>query len=184
VYSNIIVSLYIYEEQCLKTFKKLFIYSFSNIDVSTGSCNIYSSNNYIYDKNAMYDDIFRYIEANNCKELIITTNNVTEFNKDDLLRSINIQNRIIHMNFNSIEKEYLTISYQNNFLNKVYKINSFLTPIEYLNLEKNQETIVSFIILLNYCKLVTCIINYGKRSLFYLIFIISFLKNFSINFTN
>ena len=151
VYSNIIISLYIYEEQCLKTFKKLFIYSFSNIDISTGSCSIYSSNNYIYDKNAMYDDIFRYIEANNCKELIITTNNINDFTKDDLIRNINIQNRIIHVNFNNIEKDYLLLSYQNNFLNKIYKINSFLTPIEYLNLEKNQETIVSFIILLNFC---------------------------------
>lgn len=151
VYSNIIISLYIYEEQCLKTFKKLFIYSFSNIDISTGNCSIYSSNNYIYDVNAMYDDIFRYIEANNCKELIITTNNVSYFTKDDLIRNINIQNRMVHINFNNIEKEYLLLSYQNTFLNKIYKISSFLSPIEYLNLEKNQETIVSFIILLNFC---------------------------------
>ena len=43
-YSNIIVSLYISQEQCIKTFKKIFIYSLCNIDISTGSCYVYQSN--------------------------------------------------------------------------------------------------------------------------------------------
>ena len=150
-YSNIIVSLYISEEQCLKTYKKIFIYSLSNIDISTGTCSVYQSNNYIYDKNAMYDDIFRYVETNNCKELIIHTNNIHEFTEEELLQNINSNNRMIHLNFNKIDNKYFQISYINHFLKNIYDIQSFLTPIEYLNLEKNQEILVSFIVLLNFC---------------------------------
>lgn len=150
-YSNIIISLYISEEQCFKSFKKIFIYSLCNIDISTGNCSLYQSNNYIYDKNEMFNDISRYIETNNCKELIINTNNVNDFSEEDLKKNINIINRIIHVNFNNIEKKYFLISYQNDFLDKIYNKTSFLTPIEYLNLEKQQETIIPFIILLNFC---------------------------------
>ena len=150
-YSNIIVSLYISQEQCIKTFKKIFIYSLCNIDISTGSCYVYQSNTYIYDKNAMFDDIFRYIETNNCKEIIINTHNIDHFSEEELLRNINSNNRIIHSNFNNIDKKYFQLAYCNNFLEIIYGKNSFLSPIEYLNLEKYSETIISFIILLNFC---------------------------------
>ena len=150
-YSNIIVSLYMSQEQCLKTLKKIFIYSLCNIDISTGNCSIYQSNNYIYDKDEMFNDISRYIETNNCKELIINTSNILDFTEEELRRNINLINRIVHINFNNIEKQYFIISYQNTFLKKVYNNTGFLTPIEYLNLEKYQDSIIPFILLLNFC---------------------------------
>ena len=153
-YSNIIVSLYISQEQCFKSFKKIFVYSLCNIDISTGNCSVYQSNNYIYDKNEMFNDIYRYIEANNCKELIINTNNIDDFTFDDLYRNIDSRNRIIHFdinNMNKIENKYFNMVYQNDFLKKVYPDTGFLTPIEYLNLEKYPEIVCAFIILLNFC---------------------------------
>lgn len=150
-YSNIIISLYISQEQCFKTMKKIFIYSLCNIDISTGYCSVYQSNNYIYDKNEMFNDISRYVETNNCKELIINTNNLVDFGEDDIRRIINNSNRMLHININNIEKKYFQIGYQNDFLKKIYQNCGFLSPIEYLNLEKYQETIIPFIILLNFC---------------------------------
>ena len=150
-YSNIIVSLYILQEQCFKTMKKIFIYALCNIDISTGYCSVYQSNNYMYDKNEMFNDISRYIETNNCKELIVNTHNVQDFTLEDLKRNIITNNRMIHFNFNNLEKEYFQCSYQNNFLKKIYNETGFLSPIEYLNLEKHQETIIPFIVLLNFC---------------------------------
>jgi len=149
-YSNIIISLYMTEEQCFKTFKKIFVYALCNIDISTGCCSIYQSNNYLYDKNEMYNDIYRYIETNNCKELIINVDNIKDFDENELKRNINTQNKIIHLSVNDINKKYYEISYQNEFLSKVYNT-GFLTPIEYLNLEKSQEIVISLIILLNFC---------------------------------
>ena len=150
-YSNIIVSLYISQEYCMKSYKKVFIYSLCNIDITTGKCSVYQSNNYIYDKCAMFDDIFRYIESNNCKELIINTNNIDQFNREELLQNINANNRILHLTFNCIDKKYLSISYINEFLGNIYGTTGFLSPIEYLNFEKNLEIAYSFIILLNFC---------------------------------
>jgi DNA mismatch repair protein MutS len=150
-YSNVIVSLYISQEYCMKNYKNVFIYSLCNIDISTGKCSVYSSNNYIYDKSAMFDDIFRYIETNNCKELIITTYNIDKFNREELLQNINANNRIIHNNFNLMNSKYFSIAYINEFLGNIYGINNFLSPIEYLNFEKNLEIAYSFIILLNFC---------------------------------
>jgi DNA mismatch repair protein MutS len=150
-YSNIIVSLYISQEYCMKSYKKVFIYSLCNIDITTGKCSVYQSNNYIYDKCAMFDDIFRYIESNNCKELIINTNNIDQFNRDELLQNINSNNRILHLTFNCVDKKYLSISYINEFLGNIYGTTGFLSPIEYLNFEKNLEIAYSFIILLNFC---------------------------------
>lgn len=150
-YSNKIVSLFISQEQCLKTYKKLFIYSLCNIDISTGSCCVYQSNNYIYDKSGMFDDIFRYIESNNCKELIIHSINVDQFDEEELLKNINIKNRIVHCNFNNVESNYLSVSYMNHFLQSIYPNTSFLTPLEYLNFEKYNEIASCFVILLNFC---------------------------------
>ncbi len=150
-YSNIIISLYISQEYCMKSNKKIFIYSLCNIDISTGNCSVYMSNNYIYDKNAMFDDIFRYIEANNCKELIIHTYNIDQFSRDELLQNINGYNRIVHNNFNNIDKKYFSISYINEFLGNIYGNTGFLSPIEYLNFEKNLEIAYCFILLLNFC---------------------------------
>lgn len=150
-YSNIIVSLYINQQQCMKKAKNVYIYSFSCIDISTGQCSIYQSNNYIYDKYAMFDDMNRYIDIVNCKELIIHTHELTEIGENEILQYLNIQNRILHMTYNKIDKKYFNIVYCNEFLSKIYKTDSFLTPIEYLNLEKYQETVTSFVVLLNFC---------------------------------
>ena len=150
-YSNIIVSLYISQEQCFKSMKKIFIYALCNIDISTGFCSIYQSNKYIYDKNEMFSDISRYIETNNCKELLINTNNLVDFNEDDIRKNINLNNRLCHIDFNNVEKKFFQLPYQNDFLKKIYNNTGILSPIEYLNLEKYQETIIPFIILLNFC---------------------------------
>jgi DNA mismatch repair ATPase MutS len=99
----------------------------------------------------MFDDIFRYIETNNCKELIINTNNIDQFNREELLQNINANNRILHITFNCVDKKYSSISYINEFLEVIYGSTGFLSPIEYLNFEKNLEIAYSFIILLDFC---------------------------------
>jgi len=150
-YSNIIVSLYITQQQCMKKLKQLYIYSFSCIDISTGQSSIYQSNNYIYDKYVMFDDMNRYIDIVNCKELIIHTHELTDITEQEIIQYLHTQHRILHMSYNKIENKYFNIIYCNDFLARIYKTDNFLTPIEYLNLEKYQETVTSFVLLLNFC---------------------------------
>lgn len=121
------------------------------MDISTGQSSIYQSNNYIYDKYAMFDDMNRYIDIVNCKELIIHTYELTEIKESEFTDSLHIQNRIVHLFYNKIEPKYFNIVYCNEFLARIYKTESFLTPIEYLNLEKYQESVTSFVILLTFC---------------------------------
>jgi hypothetical protein len=65
--------------------------------------------------------------------------------------SLHMQSRIVHLFYNKIEPKYFNIVYCNEFLKRIYKTESFLTPIEYLNLEKYQETVTRFVILLTFC---------------------------------
>jgi DNA mismatch repair protein MutS len=87
----------------------------------------------------------------NGKELIVNTNDVKTITEIELQNGIHCQNRIVHLFYNKMVPKYSNIVYCNNFLGKIYETGSFLTPIEYLNLEKYQETVISFVILLHFC---------------------------------
>ena len=69
---NNIVCLYINEEVCYKTHKKIYIFGLSAIDLSTGNNYLYEQSFGYYDKNAYYEEIYRFIEIFHPKEIVIS----------------------------------------------------------------------------------------------------------------
>ena len=146
--SNNVVSLYITEDNCYKTAKRIFSFGISSIDLSTGNNTVYEGSQLYYEKNAFYEEIYRFIEAFNPKEIIISIDE-TSIKIDDLKARLDNMNRIVHIN-TAIESKYKNIVYQNTFLKKIFKNTGIFTPIEYINLEKNQYALISYIILLQF----------------------------------
>ncbi len=145
---NNIISLYLDEEICYKTNKKLFIFGISSIDLSTGKNYLYEENFGYYDKNAYYEEIYRFIEIFNPKEIIVTFNNFNDNNIKNIKKKINIDNRLTH--FMKCDTKYKQNKYQNNFLKKIFQNDGKLSCIEFLELERKPNVLISYLILLDF----------------------------------
>jgi DNA mismatch repair protein MutS len=146
---NHIVSLYINEEVCHKTGKPLYIFGLSSIELSTGYNVVYESNCVYYEKGAFLEEIYRFIESYNPKEIIVNYSNLKKIKLDEIHRKINSINRIIHLQDN-IDSKYLNLNYQNSFLKKIFSHTGLLSPIEYIDLEQKSYALISYIILLQF----------------------------------
>ena len=146
---NYIVSLYITEETCYKSGQSLYSFGLSSIDLSNGYNVIYEGSIIYYEKNAFLEEIYRFIEAYNPKEIIINYNNLNKIKLNDIRNKINDVNRIIHFQ-DLFEPKYLNLNYQNTFLKKIFINHGFLSPIEYIDLEKKNYALISYIILLQF----------------------------------
>jgi len=146
---NNIVSIYITEEKCYKTGNSLFSFGISSIDLSTGNNIVYEDSIIYYEKNAFLEEIYRFIESYNPKEIIVSYNNIHKIKIEDIKKQIGGTNRIIHYQ-NKIENKIFNINYQNTFLKKIFIHHGILTPIEYIDLEKKNYALISYIILLEF----------------------------------
>jgi DNA mismatch repair protein MutS len=146
---NHIVSLYINEEVCHKTGKPLYIFGLSSIELSTGYNVVYESSSVYYEKVAFLEEIYRFIESYNPKEIIVNYSNLKKIKLDEIHRKINSINRIIHFQDN-IDSKYLNLNYQNSFLKKIFSHTGLLSPIEYIDLEQKSYALISYIILLQF----------------------------------
>ena len=146
---NHIVSLYINEEVCHKTGKPLYIFGLSSIELSTGYNVVYESSSVYYEKGAFLEEIYRFIESYNPKEIIVNYSNLKKIKLDEIHRKINSISRIIHFQDN-IDSKYLNLNYQNSFLKKIFSHTGLLSPIEYIDLEQKSYALISYIILLQF----------------------------------
>jgi len=146
---NNIVSIYITEEKCYKTGNSLFSFGISSIDLSTGYNIVYEDSIIYYEKNAFLEEIYRFIESYNPKEIIVSYNNIHKIKIEDIKRQISGTNRIIHYQ-NKMENKIFNVNYQNTFLKKIFVHHGILTPIEYIDLEKKIYALISYIILLEF----------------------------------
>lgn len=145
---NYIVSIYLTEHRCHKTGSAIYQTGMSAIDLSTGQNLIYQGSVNSYDKNAMFEDIYRFIEANNPKEMIFYSSDFTDIKA--IRQVFNSTNRILHMHNGPPDKRFYQLSYQNAFLDKVFPNHGLLTPIEYLDFERRHEALISYLILLDF----------------------------------
>lgn len=149
--TNNLLSIYLEVEEDIKKNVKLHIFGISVIDLTTGKNTVYQTNYQDADKQVIYEDAYRFIESFNPKEIIVNTRgyNGTE---DNLIKKINLINRICHIKINDVASTIYKISYQNEFLKRIFRDcnNSFLSPIEYLNLEKKNYALISYILLLEF----------------------------------
>ena len=147
---NFIVSIYLTEHDCYKTGSSVFMVGLSAIDLSTGQNIIYQGSVNSYDKNALLEDIYRFIESNNPKEILFYSNELSKVSTNEIRQTLNSMNRIVHLHFNDIEKKFFQISYQNAFLGKIFPNHGLLSPIEFLDFERKYEALVSYLLLLQF----------------------------------
>ena len=150
--SNNVVCLFIEDEKQLNG-TYLTCIGMSAIDLSTGECSIYEVSSIIGDEKYAIDETFRFIISKNPKEIIIARKEIPNISikKEDLILNFELENKKIHYLVNSqINKNFSKLSYQNEFLGKIYKDYGMETPIEYLDLEKVSYARLSFIILLDF----------------------------------
>ena len=117
---------------------------YSAIDITTGKTivnEVYSTRD---DKSYALDEIFNLLRSYNTSEIIITLEN-SNIDKEWLLNYLEIKS--LPHTFNNT---HLKISYQNELFAKVFDINSFLTPIEYLDLERYPLATESLAILIDF----------------------------------
>ena len=135
---NNIVSLLIDENM------GIYSVGYSAIDVTTGKtiCNeIHSSRD---DKTYALDEAFNLLQTYSTSEVIITLENKS-IDKEWLSSYLEL-NSLHHL----INTNRAKISYQNELFARVFEINSFLTPIEYLDMERYPYASESLAILIDF----------------------------------
>ena len=109
------------------------IYScgYSAIDVSTGKTWLNEVHGTREDKTYALDEIFNQLQSYNTSELLLTLND-SSIDVDWIVRYLEIEGHISY----TIGQTRHKIAYQNELFANVYSIKSFLSPIEYLDLER------------------------------------------------
>ena len=122
------------------------IYSvgYAAIDVSTGKtiCNeIHSTRD---DKTYALDEAFNLLQTYSTSEVIITLDS-KEIDKEWLIHYLELES--LHYSLNT---KHFKISFQNELFVRVFDINSFLSAIEFLDLERHPYTTESLAVLIDF----------------------------------
>ncbi len=126
--------------------KNLDIYSigYSSIDVTTGKCNCVELHSTRDDKSYALDELFNLIKKFNTSEVILTF----------LSRDVELTWLLNYLEIASlphtVNHHHPKIGYQNELFKKVFEIDSILTPIEYLNLERYPLATESLALLIDF----------------------------------
>lgn len=118
----------------------------SSIDISTGNINVYECLGKRSDPSYALDETIRFIQTFQPKELIII--NKTEQSNDQIKNIFEFHKRQIY--FQKVNNIHEKISYQNEFLNKIYKFSNLLSPIENIEMENMFMSRLSLIILIQF----------------------------------
>ncbi|HHD82328.1 MAG TPA: MutS family DNA mismatch repair protein, partial [Campylobacterales bacterium] len=117
---------------------------YAAIDITTGKTLVNEIHSSREDKTYALDEIFNLLQTYNTTEIIITLLN-KQMNKEWLEAYLELGQLSLSYN----DKQH-KIVYQNELLKRVYQINSFLSPIEYLNLERHPYTTEALSILIEF----------------------------------
>jgi len=148
--SNNLMSIYVENSKPLSHSKKIMCIGVSVIDLSTGKnivYEIFSKNN---DYNYGLDEIFRFVQTYDPKEIIFIKKNI-ELSNDFLVNYLDFSKRVVHFkNSSDINQTYFELNYQTTLLEKIFKNPGLLTTIEYLDLESYPFGLISYILLLDF----------------------------------
>ena len=135
---NNIVSLHVDENQ------GIFSVGYAATDVSTGKTIVNEIHSTRDDKTYALDEVFNLLQTYSSSEVILTIES-KEIEKDWLYAYLELHS--FHTSFN--EKRH-KISYQNTLFAEVFEINSFLSAIEYLDLERYPYTTAALTTLIDF----------------------------------
>jgi len=133
-----LVSLIIDENQ------SIFSVGYAAIDVTTGKTIVNEMHSNRDDKTYALDELFNLLQTYNTAEVIVTLKN-QDTDKEWLYSYLELGQFS-----NSYNEKSCKIFYQNELFKRVYQINSFLSPIEYLDLERYPYTTEALAILIEF----------------------------------
>lgn len=141
---NYIASIFIEE-----TNEGILYGGLSMIDITTGKVISFENYGTKNDKLLAIDEIVNIIKINNCSELVLTFVNVK--NELDIINQVTNNEEISYIikSKKDITKN-IKINYQNILLKTVFELNSFLTPIEELDMERLPNALNALTILIEF----------------------------------
>jgi len=125
----------------------------SGIDLSTGKTFVYEVGSTKTDPEFANDEVFRFVSTYNPIEIIIISSKLTPDNKKTILRSLHINNILVHYKWENCEyiSSYNNIVNQREILEKAFFIKKgLMSIIEMLNLEKFTIARLAFCCLLQF----------------------------------
>lgn len=128
-----------------------YIAGFAALDVSTGASSTAEMYSTKEDPTFALDELFRHLQAHPTAEVLVTIGS-NDINSDELTRYLDIHDGV-HVQVNT---KRLKLEYQNELFANVYSVKSFLSPIEFLDLERKQFAsealagLIEFVILHDY----------------------------------
>jgi DNA mismatch repair protein MutS len=146
--SNNIISIYLEEEKQMDG-SNLLAVGLSCIDLSTGKNYIHETYSIKNDDRLALDEASRFIKMYNPNEILLNVKDLTKITKNKLMMYLEIDNIKVLYNDN-IRKCFKKVSYQQEFLLKVFPDNGMLSVLEYLDMEKKSYAVISYIILLDF----------------------------------
>jgi len=135
---NFIVSLFV------DHVKGLYSIGYAATDVTTGKTFLQEIHSTKEDTNFALDEAFRLLKAYRTAEIILTCVN-PEIDEYAVRQYLELIDRDVKIN-----SKRLNVVYQNELFKKTYVIKSFLSPIEFLDLEKNPLISESLAILIEF----------------------------------
>ena len=148
--TNYLVSVFIDSYKVKENDNKL-IYSvgLAAINLSTGKNYVHSFVTLKQDPGMWRDETYRLMQYYNPSECIVHYGDDLKFTLSELSQMWDIDEHIIHNNTNSFP-EIAKNSYQNEFLGKVFKETEMLSPVEFLDMEREKELLMSYILMIQF----------------------------------
>jgi DNA mismatch repair protein MutS len=152
---NYMVCVYITNDD-QKDSSSLFSIGITGIDLSTGHVNIHEAYSTKYDEMFAFDEMERFMNSIDPKEMHIYYQDNTKEGKSDKNKSKRDEEYICnYLKINKdtcrfitdVNKKYHQMDFQTEMLKKVYKSDeSMISPIEHLDLETNLYSLVSLVV--------------------------------------
>jgi len=146
--SHYLLSFYM-NQYLTNTYEKLLMIGISAIDITTGVNYVHKIQSSLKDNKLWKDELYRITHNYNPSEIIFQYDKDIELDNDEIASVLCIDLSKIHINTINIESIHM-ISYQNDFLKKVFKYNSYLSTLEYLNLENEPDITFSYIYMIQF----------------------------------
>ena len=149
--SNNIICLYI-ENEIQKNGNTLMCIGMSVVDLSTGESCVHEVFAKYGDEKYSLDEATRFIHSYSPKEIIIfmkPSNEKSVMKKESIILYLEIESKNYRF-YESIDKNYFRIQWQDELLSKIYKDTGMLSPVEYIDMEKYHYATISFVALMDF----------------------------------
>ena len=146
-YSNYLVSIYLEEISC--NGKAILWGGVSSMDINTGDNIIYDIQGVPNDESYALDEIFRFIQTYNPREIIINTEKISK-TQEEIISYLEINDRNVLYDNYKHKKNLLKINSIKKLLEKLFPNYGLLDILDYLDLDRKIWGMNSYILLLQF----------------------------------